>query len=185
MITPVSAHNGQTYSPIDLNKVNSKQGQSVVEPISSVVSTIVDAPVLLRSNEYFWQGRNGVYYSNTFNGNGTTGGKYKFARASVRNWSRLSNTLGIVGVYYSVQDLIDYSQNGPNPDYNSNLPEAVKVWGDVGASVVSFFGLTGFALNIGWQIVTYDTNTGAQPSPPFMYPPADETFVRTPLQRTR
>tara|TARA_B110000046_G_scaffold86197_1_gene94277 strand:+ start:1681 stop:7917 length:6237 start_codon:yes stop_codon:yes gene_type:complete len=55
----------------------------------------------------YWRGKNGTFYSTSVNGNGSTGGKYKYARTTGKFLNRSGGIFSAYGIGVSINDKIN------------------------------------------------------------------------------
>lgn len=93
-----------------------------------------------RYNETFWKGRNGTYYSSSFGGNGTTGGKLKFGKSVGATLGKVSTFLGVYSVFST------------QAAYRSGEISTGQMIEDQTVNGVGFLGPYGAAANLGWSL---------------------------------
>ena len=121
---------------------NSQLTQSVV---SCVTAT---GKELYYSKKYgTWMGKNFKIYKQKWGGNGTTGGKLKFAK-------KTSNIFKGVGLALGINNAIDIY----NDYYEGNISSTTMCIEEMSNAISTFGGLEGAAWGIGWELGRYVTN---------------------------
>ncbi len=96
-----------------------------------------------RYSEYFgtWTGKNGKLYDMSFNGSGSTGGKYKYARNSARKLEKIGRGFGYLDIVINILDVSE----GQTPLTSFTVETMVDFFSMYG-------GIHGLAFGIGWDL---------------------------------
>ena len=88
-----------------------------------------------------WLGKNGKFYSNSWGGNGSTGGKYKWAKANSKTIGWAGKALGIYGMYNTHEQLMSGDLGIPR----YAIEQGVNTYS-------TFGGYWGACFGIGWEL---------------------------------
>lgn len=113
---------------------------NVIQEAFSTGSTVSSALAGRRYSEYFgtWTGKNGKLYDMKFNGNGYTGGKYKFAKSLAMKINKIAKALEILDLVIYGRDVYENGEFG----INESVESSVKAF-----SILR--GIYGFSFGIG------------------------------------
>jgi hypothetical protein len=108
-------------------------------PEIGVFSAILSLEANNIYNKDFWRGKNGKYYSTDWGGNGSTGGKFNYAKSTSKYLNRLGGALGLYGAYST------------NDDYINNRITTGRMVQDQAFNGAGYLGPVGAAASLGYS----------------------------------